>query len=100
MSKEIKKPEEIEDEIKSLSTKRDKMIIEVEKIQNEIIELVEKYKALSGEYSQIECPTCGGIGYYEDKDTKKKTICKNPTLPFLSCGGKGFIWMKKFESKV
>jgi len=95
----MKKPEEIEDEIKSLSTKRDKMLIEVNDIQNRILDLAEQFKAASGKYVSVECLTCGGDGYIVDKDTKKKLICKNPTFPFLSCNGKGYIWLKKYEIK-
>jgi hypothetical protein len=92
--------EEILDQIKSIVRKRDKLIIDIDNLEKELLSLNEKYKGLSGEYTKVECLTCGGIGYIEDPSNKeKKVVCKNPTIPFLSCNGKGFIWLKKYEPK-
>ena len=92
--------DELMDKIKSLIRKRDQIIIDISKIEKELINLQDDYKEISGEYNRTECLTCGGTGYIESpEDSNKKVICKNPTIPFLSCNGKGYIWLKKYVEK-
>ena len=80
--------EDIEDEIKSLSRKRDLVIIEIDKHQKQLESLMEEYYSMSKDYVKIVCLGCSGIGYIEDE---KKTKHRCP-----ACKGKQFIWAKLY----
>ena len=96
MTEEI---EEIKEKITSLARNRDKLLIEANNIQKQLMGLSERYNELSPEYEKVVCLTCGGEGYVEDPENNKKKVCSNPAIPALSCNGKGFIWLKKYVKK-
>lgn len=96
MTEELKK---IEDKINTLVNQRDKLIADAEEINKELIELSEEYKEKSGMYVRVCCLGCGGVGYIQDGEkTDKKRICRNPQVPFLACNGKGYVWLKKYDT--
>ena len=84
------KKEELEDKINSLIRKRDKLIIERDKVEKEIQDLMDKLLSLDKRYVKAQCIVCRGLGYIQ-ADNKKK-LCHY-------CGGKQFIWVRKFEEE-
>lgn len=97
--KKLNTKEEIEDEINSLMRKRDRMIIDADKLQKEMENLTDRYLEFDSNHVKIKCLTCGGVGYIVDEigGSNKKKVCSNPTLPFLSCRGRGYIWLEKYK---
>jgi phage FluMu protein Com len=85
--------DELEDEIKSITRKRDKLLVEVNDIGKELGNLLEKYYALDENMVAIKCPRCKGMGYLQDNKGNKQ-LCD-------TCGGpdKPYIWMEKYEPR-
>jgi len=96
--KKLETLEEIQDEMKTLSRKRDLAIIEADKYQKSLQELSVKFLEIHPDFIKIKCLTCGGKGYIAADDGKKK-ICMNPNFPLLSCGGKGYIMLEKYKEE-
>jgi len=96
--KKLETLEEIQDEMKTLSRKRDLAIIEADKIQKELQALSQKFLESHPDFIKIRCLTCGGKGYVDSNDGKKK-ICMNPNFPMLSCNGKGYIMLEKYKEE-
>ena len=93
-----KKLDEIKDELESKIRVRDETVIDLNKKQKEIENLMEEYMEKNPEYVKVECLTCGGQGYIQT-DEGKKRVCMNPQFPMLSCSGKGYNWLKKYTTK-
>jgi len=83
-----KTKEDIEDEIKSVSRKRDLAIIKAQELQDSLIKLAEELYELRPDFVKVECIRCGGLGYLQDEN-KKKHICD-------ICQGKEYTWMKLY----
>jgi len=81
--------EDIEDEIKSVSRKRDITIVEAQKYQDQLVALAEQLYEIDPQYIKVECFRCGGVGYLKGEDDKKH-ICE-------LCGGKEYTWMKIYD---
>jgi len=81
------KLEEVEDKLSSLVRKRDRLIIDINKLEKEINNTLEEYYRLSGEYVKVVCPRCNGVGYTIDPETRKKVKCPE------------YIWMKVWKPK-
>ena len=81
--------EEIEDEIKSLSRKRDVAMLDANKHQEKLLTLLEELYELRPNYVKVDCFRCGAVGYLQGDDGKKH-ICD-------LCAGKEFTWMKLYE---
>jgi len=81
--------EDIEDKIKSLTRERNKLIIELNKIQEELSNQMESYYLTKPDtYTKIFCIGCNGVGYI--KEGEKKVLCK-------VCGGKQYNWVIKYK---
>ena len=86
-----KKFEEVQDELQSLITKRDKAIVEANKYQKEIESMTKTFYDLNPDYVKGECPTCMGTGIVQGED-EKKIVCP-------ICRGDCFIFLKVFKEK-
>ena len=79
----------LSDNIKSLVRKRENIILEIGKIDNEIKVLVEQQLSLDPSRIKILCMPpplgCGGKGYIEGDDGKKRMcpICGGPDSPYI-----------------
>ena len=85
----MSKLEEIQDELKTLLNKRDKMIIEANELQKQVEEKMKMFYEISPDFIKGECPTCAGKGMIQGEEGKK-VICP-------SCRGDLFIWLKVFK---
>jgi hypothetical protein len=87
MSDIVAMKEEIEDEINHLVRKRDSMILEIQKIQNELESLAEKSYSLDQSKIRIRCFNCKGTGISPtpSQDGKKRfcEMCVGPDKPYL-----------------
>lgn len=86
MSKTV---EEIEDEIKSLSRKRDKHLIQANEIQEQLLKLAEEMYEINPKYVKVDCLICGGKGYIQTEENKK--------VKCNVCEMKSYIWAKVYE---
>ena len=86
----------LKEKINKLNEEKDKLRLKLERIDRQILRLLDEYYEKSPEFVKVTCITCGGTGYIKDKDGKKH-LCSNPSIPFLSCNGKGYIWLRKYE---
>lgn len=82
--------EEIEDEIKSLTRKRDEHLAKANEIQEQVINKVEILYSLDKDMIRINCINCNSLGY--TKEGEKKTLCR-------LCNGKRYNWMKVFKEE-
>ena len=82
--------EDVEDEIRSISRKRDLLIADANKEQGELLKRLEEYNILHPDFVQIICTRCGGNGYIPKEENKGKVVCD-------FCNGKCYLWMKKFR---
>jgi len=89
---------DIKNKINKLGEEKEKLAKQILKIDKEIESLMDEYFEKSPEFTKIVCLVCGGKGYIENEDGKK-VICRNPSFPMLSCNGKGYIWLRKYEEK-
>jgi hypothetical protein len=80
--------EDIEDKIKSLMRKRSELILEINKLQDELISLTENLYEYSDDMVKVKCINCEGIGYMKDGDKKK--LCQ-------LCNGKHYNWLQKWD---
>ena len=80
--------DEIDDKLNSIVRQRDKLIIEVNKVNEEIQELLDTKYTLDPIMERIECIQCGALGRVKREDGSQ-SIC--PT-----CNGRCYIWLKKF----
>lgn len=80
--------EEIDDKLNSTIRKRDKLIIELNDINEELQKLLDTKNVLDPEMIQIECIQCGGLGRVK-RDDGSQSICP-------VCNGRCFMWLKKY----
>jgi len=89
----MKTLEELQDQLKSLIRKRDKQLIDINKSQEEINNLLDQIYEKDPMRVRVRCIQCNGLGYIKDNNDKKK-ICN-------ICGGKKYNWMNLYvESKT
>ena len=81
----------IEDKINSKVRQRDKLIIELNNLQDEIIKLIELSYEKDPTKIKIRCVACRGTGYIISED-KKKRICQ-------TCKGTQYNWAEIYEEK-
>jgi len=78
--------EEIDDKLNSLMRQRDKNIIEINKLQEDVLSLLNKKYELDPQMVRVNCIQCGGLGRVKGEDGKP-VICP-------VCNGEGYNWMK------
>ena len=79
----------IEEKIRELEEKRNKLISRLKNIDKEIIKYRDQLFELSDKYVKIVCPECNGEGYKKDKEGRKH-ICP-------LCNGKKWIWALSYK---
>ena len=67
------------------------LIVEIDKLDKEVIGLSEEYYQLNPDYVKIDCLFCNGQGFIEGED-KKRVKCQY-------CNLKGYLWVKKWNEK-
>jgi len=82
---------EIEEKINKLLDKRDKLVSELNTLNDKIFNLIDKRLELNEDMIRIVCPECGGTGYIKTDDERKK-VCH-------VCKGKEFVWAEKYEGR-
>jgi len=90
MAEKKRNLEDVENDIKSLSTKRDKLIVEANKCQEEILKSLEEYNNLHPDFIKVICVKCNGVGYLSKDSGTGKRVCD-------ACGGKCYLWMKRYS---
>jgi len=80
--------DEINDKLNSLIRQRDKLIIDVNTKNEELIELLEQKYKLDSTMVQVDCIQCNALGRVKSEEGTQ-IIC--PT-----CRGTGYIWMKLY----
>ena len=89
MSKTIEERRiELEDKINSKVRERDKLVIELNKTQKDIMDILEETYRLDPTKTRIKCINCKGLGYTPTEDNKKK-LCS-------VCNGAGYNWAELF----
>ena len=83
--------EEIDDELNSLMRKRDKNIVEINKIQEDLLKLLNKKYELDPQMVRVNCIQCNGLGRVKGEDGKQ-VICP-------LCGGDGFNWAHLYKER-
>ena len=92
MKKRMSKLEEVQDGLKSILDKRDRMIVKVQETQKQVEERMKEFYELSPDYVKIECPNCLGKGMGKNEEGKN-VLCP-------SCRGECFIWAKIYKPNI
>ena len=77
----MSKKEDISKKINELESHMQDLINELNKVEGELNEYKDTYLSMDETMTKVECPKCGSKGLISNV-----------------CNGKGYIWMKKFES--
>jgi len=88
----MKTKEELEDEIKKVSRKRDEAYLEMSNQQKILEDLMDDYFKVSKTHHQVQCINCGGVGYGKTQGSDKNVVCE-------LCKGKGYNWLPRYQKK-
>ena len=96
MTNKVRTLEDIEDEIKTVSRKQAKALIEYNKCSEELKMKMQEYYELDPTFVKIKCFQCKGTGYIKGHD---ESTGKERKVKCNVCDGNMFLWLEKYSNK-